>query len=379
MTVSRRIAHLDMDAFFASVELLRYPQLRGQAVVVGGRSVNAPRQGQDGRWYYARLSDYVGRGVVTTSTYEARALGVFSGMGLMQSARLAPDAILLPADFEAYRHYSKQFKSAVRQIAPVVEDRGIDEIYIDLSDHPEPSEALAYGIKQAVSEATGLSCSIAVAPNKLLAKIGSDLDKPDGLTILDMDSVPTRIWPLAVSKINGIGPKATARLHDIGIKTIGDLARVSLHDLIGLFGTSTGNWMHRVARGQDDRAIVTHSDPKSISRETTFARDLDVRRDRKQLSQVLDHLCERLSQDLERKQVLAKTIGIKVKFADFRVVTRDVTLTESISDPAALRRAASECLKRIVWNDRLRLLGVKASSLSSVQAQGVSQPQLTLW
>ena len=379
MSPVRRIAHLDMDAFFASVELLRYPQLRGSAVVVGGRSVNAPQQDKEGRWHYARLKDYVGRGVVTTSTYEARAFGVFSGMGLMQSARLAPDAVLLPADFEAYRHHSRQFKSAVRQIAPVVEDRGIDEIYIDLSDLPEPSDVLAQRLKQAVKEATGLSCSIAVAPNKLLAKIGSDLDKPDGLTILDMDSVPTRIWPLRVSKINGIGPKATARLHDNGINTIGVLAQVPLEHLVGLFGISTGNWMHRVARGLDDRAVVTHSDPKSLSRETTFVRDLDVRHDRKQLSQILDQLCERLSLDLERKQVVAKTIGIKVKFADFRVVTRDITLTEPVSEPSALRRAASECLKRIVWNDRLRLLGVKASSLSDAHAQGALQHQLALW
>ena len=379
MSSVRRIAHLDMDAFFASVELLRYPQLRGSAVVVGGRSVNPPQQDPDGRWHYAHLKDYVGRGVVTTSTYEARALGVFSGMGLMQSARLAPDAILLPADFEAYRHHSRQFKSAVRQIAPIVEDRGIDEIYIDLSDLPAQSEALAQGLKQAVKDATGLTCSIAVAPNKLLAKIGSDLDKPDGLTILDMDSVPLRIWPLAVSKINGIGPKASARLHDNGINTIGELALVPLERLVELFGTSTGNWMHRVSRGLDERALVTHSDPKSISRETTFARDLDVRHDRKQLSQILDQLCERLSQDLDGKQVLAKTIGVKVKFADFRVVTRDVTFMEPIADSVALRRAASECLKRIAWTDRLRLLGVKASNLSGAQAQGVLQSQLTLW
>ena len=138
----RRIAHLDMDAFFASVELLQYPELRGQAVVVGGRNTRQPVVQPDGEKVFARLKDYVGRGVITTSTYEARALGVFSGMGLMKSARLAPEAILLPANFDAYRHYSRLFKSAVAAIAPRIEDRGIDEIYIDLSDILEESETL---------------------------------------------------------------------------------------------------------------------------------------------------------------------------------------------------------------------------------------------
>lgn len=157
MNSIRRIAHLDMDAFFASVELLRYPELRGQAVVVGGRRVHQPVEQADGSRRFARLRDYVGRGVITTSTYEARALGVFSGMGLMKSARLAPDAILLPANFDAYRDTSRRFKAAVATIAPVIEDRGIDEIYIDLSAIAEDAQRLARRIKDAVFAATGLS------------------------------------------------------------------------------------------------------------------------------------------------------------------------------------------------------------------------------
>lgn len=171
MKPERRIAHLDMDAFFASVELLRYPELKGQAVVVGGRNVRLPARQADGVTRYARLREYAGRGVVTTSTYEARALGVFSGMGLMKSAQLAPDAILLPANFEAYREYSRRFKAAVAVIAPRIEDRGIDEIYIDLTDIPETTLPLARRIKAAVLAATGLTCSIGITPNKLLAKI----------------------------------------------------------------------------------------------------------------------------------------------------------------------------------------------------------------
>src|SRR5690606_32758195 len=203
----RRIAHLDMDAFYASVELLRYPELRGLPVVIGGGGSPPPLQ-SDGTRLFARLGDYVGRGVITTSTYEARKFGVFSAMGMMKAARLAPQAILLPTDFAAYRDCSRRFKEAVAQIVPHIEDRGIDEIYIDLSGHPEPDEQVGRRLKDAVRAATGLSCSIAIAPNKLRAKIGSELDKPDGLTLLSMDDVPARIWPLPAAKVNGIGPKS---------------------------------------------------------------------------------------------------------------------------------------------------------------------------
>ena len=236
----RRIAHLDMDAFFASVELLQYPELRGQAVVVGGRNTQQPVVQPDGEKVFARLKDYVGRGVITTSTYEARALGVFSGMGLMKSARLAPEAILLPANFDAYRHYSRLFKSAVVAIAPRIEDRGIDEIYIDLSDIPEESETLGQRLKQAVFDATGLTCSIGITPNKLLSKIASDLDKPNGLTILTEADIQSRIWPLPAKKVNGIGPKAAERLTRLGIQTIGELAPVPVESLVRYFGQTTG-------------------------------------------------------------------------------------------------------------------------------------------
>src|SRR5690606_34947841 len=155
--------------------------------------------------------------VVTTSTYEARELGVFSAMGKMKAAQLAPEAILLPVDFQAYRHYSRLFKAAVAEIAPHIENRGIDEIYIDLSQHPDDSLSLARKIKQAVFQATGLTCSIGISPNKLLSKIASELDKPDGITIIQPGDLQTRIWPLPVGKVNGIGPKATARLQAAGI------------------------------------------------------------------------------------------------------------------------------------------------------------------
>lgn len=359
----RRIAHLDMDAFFASVELLSHPELLGLPVVVGGRRVPPPSIDATNTRHYARLKDYAGRGVITTSTYEARALGVFSGMGLMKAAALAPEAILLPANFEAYRHYSRAFKAAVGEIAPQIEDRGIDEIYVDLSAHEEASEALAQRLKAAVREATGLRCSIAIAPNKLLAKIGSDLDKPDGLTLLSLDDLPTRIWPLAVHKINGIGPKANARLEKMGILTIGQLAATPVDRLVRHFGPHMGAWMARVAQGIDTRPVNTESEPKSLSRETTFDRDLHARLDRPELSARFTELCERLATDLARKGYASHTIGIKLRFADFSSQTRELTLATPVKAATDIRRAAGECLKRIALDQRIRLLGVRAGKL----------------
>src|SRR5574337_2040475 len=371
---SRRIAHLDMDAFYASVELLRYPELRGRPVGVGGRSADQPILGSDLVRRFARLKDYVGRGVITTSTYEARALGVFSAMGMMKAARLAPDAVLLPVDFDVYRHYSRLFKAAVAAIAPCFEDRGIDEIYADLTDLPGGAADLGRRLKAAVREATGLTCSIGITPNKLLSKIASDLDKPDGLTLLAMADVPTRIWPLAVSKINGIGPKATARLAAMGITRIGELAQADPALLQEAFGRSYGLWLARVAQGEDERPVVTDSEPKSLSRETTFEHDLHPRDDRPALSAQFTALCEHLAADLQRRGYVARHIGIKLRFDDFRTLTRDLTLPEPIATAEAIRHAAGQCLKRVPLDRRLRLLGVRAGGLqrASEAAQGAA-------
>ncbi len=377
----RRIAHLDMDAFYASVELLRYPELRGQPVVIGGRSLHAPTLNADGSRRFARLRDYAGRGVVTTSTYEARALGVFSAMGMMKAAKLAPDAWVLPADFDAYRHYSRLFKQAVRAIAPEIEDRGIDEIYIDLTHRDEATHPLASRIREAVREATGLTCSIGVAPNKLLAKISSELDKPDGLTLLSMADVPTRIWPMAVRKINGIGPRAAEKLAALGIHTVGELAQQESAMLLQHFGRSYGEWLYRAARGLDERPVVTSSEPKSISRETTFERDLHAKHDRTQLSEIFTSLCQRVAGDLQRKGYIGKTIGIKLRYDDFRTVTRDLTLPMATDDAATIRRAAGECLKRVPLAQRLRLLGVRVGSLQKkgqAAAEAPAQAELLL-
>lgn len=370
----RHIAHLDMDAFYASVELLRYPELRGRAVVIGGGRRHQPEVLADGTRRFAVLRDYAGRGVITTATYEARSLGVHSGMGLMKAAALAPDAVLLPTDFDEYRRYSRLFKAAVAEVAPVIEDRGIDEIYIDLTDVPGAQEAVghdpmggvravAQALKNNVRRATGLSCSIGVTPNKLLSKLCSDLDKPDGLTLLGPGDLAARLWPLPARRINGIGPKANEKLAALGLRTIGELAAADPAWLVQHFGPRYGAWLHEAAHGRDERPVVTHSEPVSMSRETTFERDLHARLDRELLGGIFTRLCEQVAADLAHKGYVGKTIGIKLRFDDFKTVTRDHTLDHFTADAQAIRQAAGQCLKRVSFTRRLRLLGVRVGSL----------------
>ena len=391
---TRFIAHLDMDAFYASVELLRYPELKGRPVVIGGGRRHQPVTSIDPATgnavrTFATLRHYVGRGVITTATYEARAFGLHSAMGMMKGAALAPDAVLLPVDFDAYRKYSRLFKEAVRALAPRIQDNGIDEIYIDLTRvHLAPSghsmeepgdpwdriHEVARAIKDAVRAATGLSCSIGIAPNKLLAKIASELDKPDGLTLLRPDDIERRIWPLPARKINGIGPKSSAKLESLGVRTIAELAAADPAWLVEHFGRAHGAFMHDAAHGRDDRDVLTEMEPKSISRETTFDRDLSAQRDREELSQIFTALCTGVSDDLRRKGYLGKTIGLKLRYDNFKTITRDRTLDWPTDDPQAIRRAAGECLKRVPLDRRIRLLGVRVGALFAAAAVGAGPP-----
>jgi DNA polymerase-4 len=303
-----------MDAFYASVELLRYPQLRDLPVVIGGgrRAIqdalqavhtadiaNADPADSEPPWdeaaqraalkriplnAFARLADYTGRGVITTATYAARQFGVGSAMGLMKAARLCPQAILLPVDFEEYRKFSRQFKAIVTDIAPMMEDRGVDEVYIDFTDVPggqrEGGRVLARLIQKSIFEATGLTCSVGVAPNKLLAKMASEFNKPRGIAIVHESDLETLIWPLACRKINGIGPKADQKLKSHGIETIGQLAQRELPWLMQTFGPKTAPGCTQRRTVRMTAPIVTESEPVSISRETTFDRDLHAVRTR---------------------------------------------------------------------------------------------------
>jgi DNA polymerase-4 len=393
MRLTRRIAHLDMDAFFASIELLRYPQLKGLPVVIGGgrRTVDdallAAQPERDPRFIpvadFPLLKDYVGRGVITTATYAARQFGVGSAMGMMKAARLCPQAIVLPVDFDEVRKYSRLFKSTILEIAPLMEDRGVDEVYIDFTDVPggqrEGGRVLARLIQKAITEATGLTCSVGVAPNKLLAKMASEFNKPNGISIVHEVDVQTSIWPLKCRKVNGIGPKADEKLAALGIQTIGELAAQTPDFLIQHFGKATGAWMHEVAWGRDDRPVVTSSEPVSMSRETTFERDLHAVRDKAALGDIFTELCSKLAIDLQRKGYAAKTIGIKLRYDDFKIATRDQTLESYTLDARTIRQVAGQCLKRVPLLKKLRLLGVKAGTLEKLENLSKTAENSTFW
>ena len=366
-----------MDAFFASVELLRYPQLKGLPVVIGGgrRTVDEALMAQHGERAlrfipvaeFPLLKDYVGRGVITTATYPARQFGVGSAMGMMKAARLCPQAIVLPVDFDEIRRFSRLFKSTIIEVAPLMQDRGIDEVYIDFTDVPggqrDGGRALARLIQRAIFEKTGLTCSIGVAPNKLLAKMASEFDKPNGISVLQQADVQGRIWPLNVRKINGIGPKSGDKLAALGIQTIGELAAQDRQFLMGHFGKASGAWMIDAAWGRDDSPVVTESEPVSMSRETTFERDLHAVRDKAELGEIFTRLCEQVAADLQRKGYAAKTIGIKLRYDDFKIATRDQTAAVPTDDARTIRQLAGQCLKRVPLDQRLRLLGVRAGAL----------------
>jgi DNA polymerase-4 len=387
----RRIAHLDMDAFYASVELLRYPQLKGLPVVIGGgrRKVdeairNLPAGGTLADIpveAFPLLKDYAGRGVITTATYPARQFGVGSAMGLMKAAKLCPQALILPVDFDEYRKYSRRFKQVITEIAPVMEDRGVDEVYIDFTEvaggQREGGRVLARLIQRSIFDATGLTCSIGIAPNKLLAKMASEFDKPNGISVVFERDLQTRIWPLPCRKVNGIGPKADEKLQRFGIRTIGELAARERGWLVENFGKATGAWMHEVAWGRDERPVVTESEPVSMSRETTFDRDLQAVRDRAELGAIFTHLCEKLAEDLQRKGYVGKTIGIKLRYDDFKIATRDQTIDHFTADPKTIRRTAGLCLKRVPLDRPLRLLGVRVGALAkagSAEASAADPP-----
>jgi DNA polymerase IV len=377
MTI-RRIAHLDMDAFYASVELLRYPQLKKEPVVVGGGGLirEQLRQAQGDLptheipvESFPRLKDYTGRGVLTTANYIARGFGVGSAMGTMKAAKLCPQAILLPVDFEEYRKFSRRFKEIILEIAPLMENRGVDEVYIDFTDVPggqrEGGRVLARLIQKSIFEATGLTCSIGVAPNKLLAKMASEFNKPYGISIVHEADLQEKIWPLAARKINGIGPKADEKLKNLGIETIGQLAAQEKSFLIERFGKSYGAWMHEAAWGRDDRAVETESEPVSMSRETTFERDMHAVHDKAELGVIFTELCASVARDLQRKGYAGRTIGIKLRWGNFKIVTRDITLEVATDDAKLIRRTAGLALKRVDLTQRFRLIGVRVGKLEA--------------
>lgn len=334
--------HVDMDAFFAAIELLRHPELRGKPLVVGG------------------AGDPMQRGVVSTASYEARKFGIYSGMPLRRAYKHCPEAAFLPVDYPAYVQVSMKIKAILKSFCTQIEDIGLDEAFLDVTDVVLDPAKLARTIKNKISKATGLTASVGIGPNKLLAKIASDLEKPDGLTRLTPDDIPRRVWPLPVRTIWGIGPKSAARLAETGVNTIGELAEQDLKTLIDLFGPAHGDNLYKAARGIDDSPVLTHRRRKSIGHETTFQHDID---DRRVLIHTLDELLARCIERLRQGHHKARTVTVKVRFADFETHTRSLTLSETTNGRAAIEKAARACLNRFELKKPVRLIGIRLSHL----------------
>ena len=368
--MQRRIFHIDMDAFFASVELLRYPQLKGQPVVIGGHidyPENWPTHKDDLKAIpveaFPKLRSYFGRGVVSTCTYAARQKGIHSAMGLMRATILCPDAIMLSVDFEKYREYSQRFKKAIRSITPIIENRGIDEIFVDATDNPLPTKELAERLKQTVWDETGLTCSIGCADNKMLAKMASELNKPNGVYIWNLADRTEKLWAMSCREIPGIGPKFQQHLTEQSIVTIGDLAALTDETMHTMFSPRTATWLRQASLGLDDAPIVTESEPVSFSKETTLSRDMDPVWDKEHLTPIFTQLCIGVANELKEKHYTAKGVGIKLRYKDFTQVTRELMLDEPTQDAATIRKAAGQALKRAPLNKKVRLMGVKVYHL----------------
>jgi len=334
----RQILHIDMDAFFAAVEEQRHPELRGKPVVIGGSG------------------DPTKRGVVSTASYEARKYGIHSALPLRTAYNLCPEAVFLPVDYDEYSRVSEIIKTVLKEISPIMEDVGIDEAFLDMSAIHKPPDEIAQEIKKRIKEETGLTCSIGVASNKLLAKIASDMQKPDGLTIIEEKDIEGRIWLLPVRKLWGVGPKTEASLKNIGINTIGELALMPVDRLVETYGQSYGHYLHEASRGIDESPLVTHWEPKSISRETTFQTDTN---NWQTIAKTIAELAEEVADDIKQKGYKGRTVTLKVRFSDFKTYTRAKTLNEPTDSIEDIRKAAFGCLKRIELKMKVRLIGVR--------------------
>jgi len=339
----RVIVHLDLDAFFAAVEVLENPDLAGKPVLVGGR----PEE----------------RGVVAAASYPARVFGIHSAMPMSRALVLCPEAIVLPPRHHLYREYSRRVMTILHQTSPLVEQMSIDEAYLDLTDQAEVWEEgveMARRLQGRVREEAGLSASLGVATNKLLAKVASERDKPGGLTVVRPGGEMAFLAPLPVRVLWGVGPVTAGRLAGMGVTTVGELARLPEEELRAHFG-SHGVEMARQARGIDERPVVTEHEVKSVSQEVTFARDVA---DWGALKQQLWQLSQGVGRRLKGAGLAAGTVAIKLRYADFTTLTRQMALMSPTDEDQVLYRAALVLLKR-AWRGRpVRLLGVAGRHLS---------------
>src|SRR5919109_385978 len=337
----RICAHVDMDAFFVSVELLRRPELRGRPVVV------------------ATGNDASARGVVMAASYEARRFGVHSALPLAIALRRCPGATLIPRDIGLYRRASGRVMDVLRRFSDRVEVAGLDEAYLDLSGCPAP-KARARQLKREVRVQTGLGCSVGLAPNKLLAKIASDLEKPDGLCLLEPERVLEVVGARSASLTPGVGPRTAERLGGLGIRTVAQLPAADPARLERALGRRLGLELRDRALGHDDRPLVTERDPKSESRETTFPTDVS---DRAALADTLDRLAASVCRGLAEGGYAGRTVTLKIRLRPFRTHTRSRTLPEATSDPARVRAIARELLEAFELDAPVRLLGVGVAGL----------------
>ena len=344
MAADRIVMHVDMDSFFASIEVRRDPSLAGRPVIVGAD----PKGG-------------AGRGVVSTCSYEARRYGVHSGMPISRAFDLCPHGVYLPVDRNLYVRTSADIMAILSRHAGRIEQVSIDEAYLDVSDAGgfPAAEALAAAIKQEVRETVGITCSVGVAPGKAVAKIASDYKKPDGLTVVRPEEVAGFLAPLPVEKIPGVGRKTGEDLRQMGIGTIGDLAGHDIQALIARLGRS-GISMHRLARGIDEAEVQGREGSKSIARETTF--DADTA-DPDMLSGVVADLADDVAGTLAAAGLRCRTVTVKVRYRGFETHTRSRTLPRFTADPEAIHRAASALLLPFLNGRPVRLIGVRLSTL----------------
>ena len=342
--MARQILHVDMDEFFAAVEKLDDPSLRGRCLLVGG--------------------DPNARGVVSTASYEAREYGCRSAMPMATALRLCPQAVVLPVRGRRYREVSERVFELLGRYTPLVEPLSIDEAFLDVTGCERlfgGAEAIARSIKRDVRDEIGLPASVGVAPNKFLAKLASDLRKPDGLVVITEENMRATLEPLPVSRLWGVGPAAEKRLERLNVQTIGQLRAVPLERLTDAFGQA-GEHFHRLARGLDRRPVVPDSRAKSISQECTFAVDVA---DAEQLRDVLVEQVEQVSRRLRRQGLKARTVTVKLRTGDFTTHTRSATLDDPTDLTGEIRRDTERLLSAWLGRHRrpLRLLGVGVSGL----------------
>lgn len=352
MDKNLNIIHVDMDAFYASVEQLDRPELKGKAVIIGGVGLD-------------------NRGVVSTASYEARKFGVHSAMPIAQAKKLCPHGIYLPGRGERYSELSQQIFEILLKFTPEVEKISIDEAFLNVKGCHRlygSSRQIAKKIKKEVKNQTGLICSVGVAKNKFLAKIASDLDKPDGLVVINNDEIDKFLDSLSIKKIPGVGEKTAEKLNEIGICKIKQLKKLKLSELTKLFGKH-GKQLYELIRGRDKRKVKTEGEIKSISNETTFHDDIE---EMEFLLKHLSQLCQKVTRRIRKKKLIGNTVFIKVKDNKFNVKTRRITVQNFIDSTDDLYYLSKQLLEKVKIKNPIRLIGVGIAGLKEKDKEQMS-------